>query len=306
MVDLGDNLQLHNTSRHDVTVLGYDDEPYLRVGPRRRVREPSVTGDVPQPDAHPHEQAAEVGRLVGNTRLAPGVVGYHRHLARPSRPLHGHVGSARGAARSLGSPCHRPVDGRSSAPTAGPCAHSGELLWVPPPSPWPYVVLALVVAVGVFVLTRTRVWRTAFAVGLGAAGAERSRARGRALERDHRVDRVQARRERVLARRDRAERCSRSCGCGGAAPTRRCRSSSSPRSSCSSPEGSPTSSTLGHSQIPTTLPYGGRPALDHARPRSRRRSRPRAPRCACASPCGHRRARRDRAPKAPEPSAVTS
>src|SRR5215211_273095 len=33
-VDLGNRLELRNMSQHDVTVLGYESEPYLRVGPR--------------------------------------------------------------------------------------------------------------------------------------------------------------------------------------------------------------------------------------------------------------------------------
>jgi hypothetical protein len=33
VVDLGTRLELRNRTRHDVVVLGYDDEPYLRVGP---------------------------------------------------------------------------------------------------------------------------------------------------------------------------------------------------------------------------------------------------------------------------------
>ncbi|HEY5165460.1 MAG TPA: hypothetical protein VIJ44_05880, partial [Acidimicrobiia bacterium] len=63
-VDLGNKLQLDNHTGRDVVVLGYDDEPYLRVGPAgvfENVRSPAVylnrtrTGNVPVPaSADPH------------------------------------------------------------------------------------------------------------------------------------------------------------------------------------------------------------------------------------------------------------
>jgi hypothetical protein len=45
---------------------------------------------------------------------------------------------------------------------------TGELVWVPPPSPWPFVALAVGGAAGVLALSRTRAWRVVLATSLSA------------------------------------------------------------------------------------------------------------------------------------------
>ena len=170
VVDLGDNLQLHNTSRHDVVVLGYDGEPYLRVGPRgvfENRRSPATylnRSRIPttKPPKSADSSAPPVWRRVSSGTTAT----WHDHRAH-------YMGTSEPPAVQR-DPSARHVLDRWTVElrTDGRTVRaSGELLWVPAPSPWPYVALAVVIAVGMFVLTRTRIWRAAFAVGLGLLAA---------------------------------------------------------------------------------------------------------------------------------------
>ena len=51
IVDLGTKFELTNRTSTEITVLGYEAEPYLRIGPERRLREPALAGDVHQSNA---------------------------------------------------------------------------------------------------------------------------------------------------------------------------------------------------------------------------------------------------------------
>ena len=173
------------TAARDVVVLGYDGEPYLRVGPRRRVREHALAGDVPQPVDHHHRHAAEVGRREGAAGVAARVDRHHRALARPPRALHGHRRSAGGRARP------RPR-GTSSTTGRSRCASAAQTVRRARADRLRAAAVAVavgrsarcVLAVGVFVLARTRSWRTVFVVGARAAHRHRDRARDRAVGRD--------------------------------------------------------------------------------------------------------------------------
>ena len=240
VVDLGDNLQLRNTSRNDVLVLGYDGEPYLRVGPRgvfENMRSPATylnRSRIPtsKPPKSADSSAAPIWHQVSSATTAT----WHDHRVHfmgssdppevQRDPSVRHVierwtvelrtdWSYRARIRVSCSGCpHRPR-GRTSRSRSA-------------------------VAAGVFVLTRTRIWRAVFAVGTRALGGERSRARGRALGRDDRVDRVQAGRERLFARRGRAQPVRARVDVAARCRLRDAARSSSRRSSCSSPGVSPT------------------------------------------------------------------
>ena len=49
IVQLGSRVELRRTTAHQVVVLGYQGEPYLRLDARRRVGERELAGGVPQP-----------------------------------------------------------------------------------------------------------------------------------------------------------------------------------------------------------------------------------------------------------------
>lgn len=172
VVDLGTKVQLTNRTAHDVVVLGYDGEPYLRVGPGgvyENVRSPAtylnrsttITGAPPkQADA----QAPPVWSRVSGGDTAR----WHDHRAH-------FMGKSDPPAVARDPGRRRVVDNfeipmRTNGTSV--VAH-GQIIYVPPPSPWPWVIGALVLAGVVFAVARTRSWRTVFAVTLALlAGAE--------------------------------------------------------------------------------------------------------------------------------------
>ena len=167
VVDLGNGLRLTNDTDHDVLVLGYEGEPYLRIGPRgvfenrrspatylNRSRIPDAA--VPRsadPDARP------VWRQVSNGRVAT----WHDHRAH-------YMGADRPPVVQ-DDPGRRHVLDRWTVELRDQertIRVHGLLVWVPPPSPWPYVALAVGVAALVVGLSRTRAWRAVLGVALAA------------------------------------------------------------------------------------------------------------------------------------------
>jgi hypothetical protein len=164
-VDLGTKLELTNRSGHDVVVLGYDDEPYLRVGPRgvfENTRSPATyynrtlhpTTRAPK-QADP--RAAPVWRHIGDGPTAR----WHDHrthfMGTSDPPV---VQRDRGQRHVIDRfEIKMRTNGRTVVAT-------GEIVWVPPPSPWPWVALALVLAAAVVVLSRSSRWRVVFVVAL--------------------------------------------------------------------------------------------------------------------------------------------
>jgi hypothetical protein len=168
-VDLGDRLELRNTTSMDVVVVGYDDEPYLRVGPRgvfenrrspatylNRTRTRSASAPVPKradPGAPPEWRKVSDGTTAR----------WHDHRAHwmgsgDAPVVEADPGSAHLVQR-FEIPLRR--DHRS------PITVDGDVRWVPGPSPWPWVGLALALALLLVVLSRTRF--AAVAVGTALA-----------------------------------------------------------------------------------------------------------------------------------------
>jgi hypothetical protein len=165
-VDLGNRLELQNDTAHDVTVLGYDGEPYLRVGPRgtfENVHSPAtylnksattVSQKLPS-IADPH--AAPRWRKLSSSTTAR----WHDHRAHwmgTSRPdvVASDPGSSHLVQRFL---IRMRYEGQ-------PVLARGEVLWEPGPSPWPWVGLAVALLVGGIVIARTRRWTRIVGVAL--------------------------------------------------------------------------------------------------------------------------------------------
>ena len=153
VVDAGTRLQLRNTGDTDVVVFGYEDEPYLRVGPDgvyQNARSPSVflnrTLDPPgeYPDTYdPNAEPDWVQVSDGNTAA------WHDHRAHAMTA--GAFDTSNWTVRMQAG--------------ATPILVQGELLWVEPGPWWPWALLALGIAVCVVLAARVA-WRLTIALTL--------------------------------------------------------------------------------------------------------------------------------------------
>lgn len=168
VVDLGTRLRLTNTTAHDVVVLGYDDEPYLRVGPRgvfENIRSPAVfinrtlnlaNAQAPPKSADPN--ATPVWRKVSSGNS----VAWHDHNA--------HYMGTQDPPVVQRDPSVRRVIDRYEVKmrwNGDPVVAKGRIVWVPPPSPWPRVAVAALLAVAVVWASRTKHWAGVLAAALG-------------------------------------------------------------------------------------------------------------------------------------------
>ena len=155
VIDLGNRIELRNASRHVVTVLGYQGEPYLRLGPQgvwRNQRSPATFLNrttlltAPAPPSYSASAPPDWRQISSGT-----VVRWHDHRTHwmaPSAP-----------AVVQHDPGRRHVVLRWSLALridARPAILTGEVVWVPGPAPWPWAGLALLVAVSVALVTRIR------------------------------------------------------------------------------------------------------------------------------------------------------
>ena len=169
LVEHGGRMEITNTTGEEALVLGYQDEPYLRIGPDgvfENTRSPatylnrdvSMTADLP-PEADDPE-AEPVWERVGSGPT----VRYHDHRLHWMADDDPEVVQAEPDRRHVVTPEQTVLVLRLGDTTV---EATGELLWVPGPSPWPWLGLALVLAVGTAALAVTRRWAVALAVATG-------------------------------------------------------------------------------------------------------------------------------------------
>jgi hypothetical protein len=165
ITDLGTKVELTNDGRTEVVVLGYDDEPYLRVGPDgvfENRRSPATylnrsTTITSKPPASADASAPPEWRRVSSGTTAR----WHDHRA--------HFMSTEDPPEVARDPGARHVVDNFQIPMRvgnEAVVARGQIVYEPPPSPWPWVVGAVLIAVLVFLLARTRSWRTVFMVVL--------------------------------------------------------------------------------------------------------------------------------------------
>ena len=167
ITDLGTKVELTNDGTREVTVLGYDGEPYLRVGPRgvfENTRSPatylnrSTTLDESPPKSA-DAQATPAWRRVSTGTTAS----WHDHRA--------HFMGGDDPPEVARHPDQRRVVDNWEIPMrvgSEDVTARGQLIYVPPPSPWPWVLGAVLLAALVVVLSRTSAWRTVFVLALAA------------------------------------------------------------------------------------------------------------------------------------------
>ena len=165
VVDLGGKLELTNTTKQDVIVLGYDDEPYLRVGPRgvfENTRSPAtyinrsatVAGAAPKsadPAAAPRWKQTSTGQTAQ----------WHDHRAHFMGTEVPPLVQRNRDHRFVFD--HWTVTMRHAGETI---TARGEIAWVPPPSPWPFVIAALVLGFGLCGACRSKWWKQLMAGAL--------------------------------------------------------------------------------------------------------------------------------------------
>jgi hypothetical protein len=165
VADLGNKLELDNHTGRDVVVLGYDEEPYLRVGPAgvfENVHSPAVylnrtrTGNVAVPATANSGARPQWSRLGGGTSVR-----WHDHrahwLATTDPPE---------VRRDPGSR-HRVQEWTVTLlANRARIQVRGDVEWVPGPSPWIWVAVALGLALAVIVLAGTRLERPTIAASL--------------------------------------------------------------------------------------------------------------------------------------------
>jgi hypothetical protein len=146
VIEQGERVHLTNRSGTEVTVLGYEDEPYLRVGPEgvfENTRSPAVylnrSLDAPAevPAAYDADAEPEWRRVGRSERVR-----WHDHRAHP-------MGS--GAFATSQWAIALTADGE-------PIVVRGELAWVEPGPWWPWLLLAFGIAAVVALAARVA-WR---------------------------------------------------------------------------------------------------------------------------------------------------
>ena len=168
VVDNGDRLELTNTGRQDVVVLGYDGEPYLRVGPRgvfENARSPARYLNRVRRDPEPAPKSADPTAPPRWQRIGSGdSVAWHDHRAhwmgRTDPPV---VRRAPGEEHLIQRFRIELLAGDQTL------VARGDLRWIPGPSPWPWIAIAVVLAVATVVGARTRRAAALVAVVLGVA-----------------------------------------------------------------------------------------------------------------------------------------
>jgi len=165
--DLGNKLELDNGTGTDITVLGYQGEPYLRVGPAgvyENLRSPAVylnrtrTGNVKVPSSANPALPPEWRRVEGGTRAR-----WHDHRAHWLAASYPPEVSAHPSSRHLVQRWTLQLvrDGT-------PITVRGVVEWIPGPSPWAWLATTVVLGSLVIAFAFTRLARPAIAVALAA------------------------------------------------------------------------------------------------------------------------------------------
>ncbi|MBM3673269.1 MAG: cytochrome d ubiquinol oxidase subunit II [Actinobacteria bacterium] len=164
VIDLGDRLELRNDTERDVFVIGYDDEPYLRIGPRgtfENRRSPAVYLNQTRDASDPIPEFADPERDPVWRRISDAPVArWHDHRA--------HWMGGTDPRTVQRAPDDRHLVQRFTIVLQADGERvrvRGDVTWIPGPSPWPWVLGALAAGGVVVLVARSRAAR----VGAGTA-----------------------------------------------------------------------------------------------------------------------------------------
>jgi hypothetical protein len=163
VVDVGSRFELRNTSGQDAVVLGYQGEPYLRVGPEgvfENQRSPATylnasrKGNTPIPGSADPAAPPDWRRVSGSNTAR-----WHDHRT------HWMGAQDPPAVRRAPDEVHVVTPKWEVPVTYGgtTIVASGDLRWVPGPSPLPYYLLAAALFVLAALAARLRQWRAVLA-----------------------------------------------------------------------------------------------------------------------------------------------
>jgi hypothetical protein len=166
-VDGGNQLELTNRSTQEIVLLGYQNEPYLRVGPDgvfENERSPSTFSNrsVTAPTSIPPEYDASAPpdwRHISSRAVAI----FHDHRAHWSGgPDPAAVRQDRGKRQMVTPNWQVPIKVGDSTSIL-----SGDIVWVPGPSPWPWAALAVALTTLVLLVGRIG-WQARVLAGVTA------------------------------------------------------------------------------------------------------------------------------------------
>jgi hypothetical protein len=167
VVDAGTRLRLVNTGTRDVVVLGYQAEPWLRVGPRgvfENSRSPTVLLAGPRRADSALPAAADPGSPASWRRVGPDqAVAWHDHRA------HWEADEPPAQVRRAPGATHLVVPRWTVKLRTGNRLVEvvGDVRWVPGPSPLPWLAVAGLLGLAVVAAGWTRRWTGILAGALG-------------------------------------------------------------------------------------------------------------------------------------------
>jgi hypothetical protein len=154
-IEHGDRLQLTNTTDEDVVVVGYEEEPYLRVGPRgvfENRRSPATYLNRTRLGSDAPPARADATAPPQWRRVSSGTTArWHDHRA------HWMGNEPPPAVQRASDETHLIQRFTIELRTDGETLRArGDVYWIPPPSPWPWIAVAVVFGVVIVIGARTR------------------------------------------------------------------------------------------------------------------------------------------------------
>jgi hypothetical protein len=169
ILEAGDKIEVTNRTGQEVVVLGYSQEPYLRIGPAGVYRNERSPTTYQNRFSTPQQSGQVPPGLDRSTapewrRIGPGpATAWHDHRSYRNEPTP-EVQRAPGRRHVVVPNWQIPIRQGSRTFIIG-----GSITWVPGPSPWPWALAAVGLCAAVLLACRTRYWREALVAATAVA-----------------------------------------------------------------------------------------------------------------------------------------